>query len=390
MVESDDGYGAAFSSAVRRALAEAGRQPTPDRLRKSVAQLLAVNAHQARLLLRNKPSLPSPALVRALLRQAETCRSSDVERAQLAAERSRQVAAVLRERGTAPYLVWDLEAQSLIVSGNLHRLQDQLQRAERAFGEASRAVRLGSGDPLLAAELAAQLAALKRDQRHFDEALRLLEIAERRFRRAGDLHQAGRVLLLAATTWRQVGQLSRALACHLEAADLLDFEREPGLRYKVLHNLVVLYEQLGQPGHALLIHAQLGRVRDVQLARTDRLREHWLEGWLLASLGAAEQGRGILDQVRRAFLAEKRSYDAALVTLDLARLCLQQGLQGEVRRLVGEMLPVFAALEIEREAREAVSLFLQAAEAGRLTPELIGAVRAGLGVAPASRAQRPS
>ncbi len=390
MVDSADGYDAAFSSAVRRVLAEAGRQPTPDQLRRSVAQLIAVNAHQARLLLRNKRSLPSPALVRALLAEAEVLRADGLERAQVAAERARQVASVLRGRGVAPYLAWDLEAQTLMVAGHLHRLQDQLRRAERSFVEASRAVRLGSGDPLLAAELSAQLAALRRDQRRFDEALRLLGIAERRFRRAGDLHQAGRVILLAATTWRQVGELSRALTCHLEAAGLLDFEREPDLRYKVLHNLVVLYEQLGQPGHALVIHGQLARVRGVQLTRTDRLRERWLEGWLLASLGAIEQGRGILDGVRRAFVAEKRPYDAALVTLDLARLCLQQGRQGEVRRLVGEMLPVFAALEIEREAREAVALFLQAAEAERLTPEHIGAVRAGLGTAPASRPQSPS
>ena len=67
------------------------------------------------------------------------------------------------------------------------------------------------------------------------------------------------------------------------------------------------------------------------------------------------------------FVAQGIGYDAAMVSLDLAVLYLRQGRTDEVRRLAEEMLPIFQAQDVHREAFAALVLFQEAARHDQMT-----------------------
>jgi hypothetical protein len=60
-----------------------------------------------------------------------------------------------------------------------------------------------------------------------------------------------------------------------------------------------------------------------------------------------------------------------MVSLDLALLLLEQGRTAEVRTVAQEMLSIFQAQRIEREALAALRVFCDAAELETATVELV-------------------
>ncbi len=64
-------------------------------------------------------------------------------------------------------------------------------------------------------------------------------------------------------------------------------------------------------------------------------------------------------------------YDAAMISLDLAILYLMEGRVADVQRLAEEMLPIFQAQDVNREALAALRLFQEAARRQELTIEKV-------------------
>ena len=74
-----------------------------------------------------------------------------------------------------------------------------------------------------------------------------------------------------------------------------------------------------------------------------------------------------LEQVRGEFTTREIAYDAALVSLELAVLYLEDGRTSEVRILARQMLWIFRAQGVHREALAALKLFCEAAEREQAT-----------------------
>ena len=74
--------------------------------------------------------------------------------------------------------------------------------------------------------------------------------------------------------------------------------------------------------------------------------------------------------MRQAFLARRIAYDTALVTFELAVLYLREGRFTEVQELTRQLLPVFKAQQVSREAFATVKLFCEAVDKETLTAEL--------------------
>jgi hypothetical protein len=91
---------------------------------------------------------------------------------------------------------------------------------------------------------------------------------------------------------------------------------------------------------------------------------------LAAGLGKREEAIAALEEVREAFNSREIPYDAALATLELPTLYLEDGRTGEVQILALELKWIFTAEGIEREALAALRLFYEAAEQEALTVEL--------------------
>jgi hypothetical protein len=85
---------------------------------------------------------------------------------------------------------------------------------------------------------------------------------------------------------------------------------------------------------------------------------------------AACSGRLFLE-ARDGFAGRDNGYDAALVSLELALLYVDQGRTGEVKELARAMVPIFRAQDVHREALAALAVFLEAASREQVSRELV-------------------
>ncbi|HEV8577891.1 MAG TPA: helix-turn-helix transcriptional regulator [Thermoanaerobaculia bacterium] len=257
---------------------------------------------------------------------------------------------------------------SLGFLANMLRVMGNLDEAERAFARSSKLWDAGAAaDPGLLAkwQLLSLQASLHRDQRRFSEALDLLDRAHA----AAPREAHGRILVGKAFTLQQQGKAQQAIEALREAAPLMDRRREPRLAFGLLFNLTTSVTDLGRHAEA---EALLPSVREMALALRNELdlwRVMWLTGKVDSGAGRIAEARAAFEQVRRAFTERAMAYDCALVTLDLAALLLEQGQTSEVRRLAAEMLWIFKAQGIHREALAALDLFRKAAEKEEATAE---------------------
>lgn len=137
------------------------------------------------------------------------------------------------------------------------------------------------------------------------------------------------------------------------------------------HNLAVDLVDVGSPHEALLLLDTLRPLYSRLGERMNLLRLRWLEGQAAQALGQRDRAEAAYVEVIAGFQAHEIPYDAAVASLELATLYAEQGRTTEIKQLALEMLPVFQALEIQRETIAALILFRQAAEAETASLALI-------------------
>ncbi len=255
--------------------------------------------------------------------------------------------------------------------GNALRVKGNLPNSDEAFHRAAARWKAGAaGDPeglLDEARVLGLEASLRRAQRRLPEALDLLDRALAVDRSET---QRGRLLVKRAKTLEEMGQHEEAIATLRRALPLIDSEREPRLLRNLLHNLVVnLCAQArfseAEPLLKILRKAALQDRRHLNLVRLV-----WLEGRIAAGLGRPAEAVSHFEQVRREFLAKEIDFDAALVSLELAVLYLEQEHTSEVKTISRELAPVFVAQRVSREALATLKLFREAVEKEAITAEL--------------------
>lgn len=358
-----------------------------------LAKLLAQAPGEQLLSIRTEDAYRSRGLAQLLL---ERCRdrwvASPVE-AELCADLALEVVEQLEGEGSTRATVNDLRALRWGYLGNIRRIQSDFRCAEDAFTLAESFLDLGSNDPLLRAELYDLKASLRRDQARLDESRVLLNRAATIYRRTGDLHRVGRVMIKKAIVANEANAPELAIELLQKASDLIDADREPRLRCSVFNELVYYLRQAGRVQEAVALLPQARDNAELFGARLDRLRLQWTEALLGLDLGRPEEGERTLTEVRRGFIEEGIGYDAALVSLDLAHLYLLQGRTAETRRLATEMLPIFQSRDIDREALAALTVFYRAAELDKVTATMVDEIAACVKRArpsPSLRAERPS
>ena len=111
----------------------------------------------------------------------------------------------------------------------------------------------------------------------------------------------------------------------------------------------------------------------------DGLRVAWLAARIAAGVGRKSEAIAGLQRVARRFKVLKHPYEAALSSLDLAVLWLEEGRTAEVRGLAVAMAWIFKAKGIQREALVALRHFRKAAERDAATADLACRVIAEIG-----------
>jgi tetratricopeptide (TPR) repeat protein len=260
---------------------------------------------------------------------------------------------------------------------NARRVSNDLAGADEAFTQAWKLWQIGTPeDPELLPEwrLLDLEASLRREERRFPEALRLLDRAL--IASTGKESVTGRILLNKEFTLEQMGDTQGALSALMEAVPFVEAAADPrllfALRFKTANNLYHLerYQEAAE---------WLPKIRELAVElgnELDLIRLLWLSARVATGQGRKEEAIASLEQVRRDFATRQLPYDAALSSLDLAVLWLEIGRTSTVREIAWTMAWIFKAQGIHREALAALSLFCDAAQRETATTELVRRVTA--------------
>jgi tetratricopeptide (TPR) repeat protein len=335
-------------------------------------ELIAYEPQKRSLLLGNAPRFRTWGIYELILDRSWRFRGSDPALAEELAKLALEVSSHLDGSFYSVALVEDLRARAWSYLGNLYRIASDLDGAERAFEICYSHLKRGTREPIERAMFLDLKASLRRAQRRFDDAMRLLKRAADIFLRHGDRHRAGKSLVNLSTVYDTAGKPELAIPILREALTMIDANLDERLLMAASHQLVWSHASLGR-----FIEAQ-GLYRDARplYARYETAgygtRRLWVKGKIERGLGQIESAENLLLAARKGFLEAEIPYEAALVSLDLAVLYAEQSRTEELKQLATEILPIFTSLGIQREALAALMFLKKAADAERLSVEVAG------------------
>lgn len=267
--------------------------------------------------------------------------------------------------------VLDLRARAYAYLGNARRVLGELRSAEAAFRKAESCLaRSTSGNTRVQAEILDLESSLRHDQRRMEEALALSDQALSLYRESQDSHGVGIVLLKRGKMLADAGNLETAIHWFEEASTEIEPSREPRQFAWARYNLLGTLSLAGRHEEAERMLSEVKELFRGTAQPLDLVRLRWSEGSIAFGLGRLESAEAAFREVQREFLERGMGINAALVSLDLAALYAQKGRTGELKRLAGELVPVFEARDIHREALAALLLFQRACEEERMTVEI--------------------
>jgi len=264
-----------------------------------------------------------------------------------------------------------LRARAWAQLGNSFRVNVQLADAERAFAVAQSLLDEASIALPDRARVYSLLASFRVDQRKFAEALQLLDRAAVIYKNLGQWSLLGRTFLQKAVVYAEAHDVESQMRLLRQALDLIDPQADSLVFLVARHNLI---DALNLSGRSREAFALLFHTRPLYLKAGDRmslLRLRWLEGQVALGLQRIEQAEVAFREVREGFRELGQSFDAALASLDLASVYVQQGRSADLRLLAEETLAVFQAHHSEQEMLAALLVLRDAASMDRAELQLV-------------------
>jgi tetratricopeptide (TPR) repeat protein len=333
-------------------------------------ELLAVQSEKRKLILANASRFKTWGVYELLLERSWELRASRKESEELA-WLAIELSAHLDATYYHPQLIEDLRARAWSYIANIRRLAADLVGAEEAFARAYVHLKSGTREPLERAQFLDLKASLRAAQRRFHEAIRLLRRSANIFLAHGEKHRAGKSLLNLAATYNFASEPAAAIIALQDSLRLIDPAQDERLLLAALHNLIDILTHMGRFIEARGLY---GKARPLYRKFNDPYfdnRRLWIKARIERGLGQRQSAEELFVAVRERFLAEDLPYEAALVSLELALLYAEQDRIVELKRLATEILPIFTALQIHREALAALMFLKQAVDSERLSVEVV-------------------
>jgi len=367
-------YGESFGKAAERLSARAGEPLEKERTaaRREFTELLRVPIEEREKKIRNATKrFRSPLLVNLLIEHSNSFLLDNREEALHFA----RLALAVAERSTSP-----VAADRLIIAsarvGNALRAGGNLREAERFLGEARLVLRRSMiVDSLVHAELDSLEASLRKDQRRFDDARKLLARAVVSYRLSKQRREVARNLLKLSTVEFYDGQVGRAIEILYEALRAVTPAEEPRLHLWMRHNLALYLLEAEDVAGAKKVLTETERSYEEHRDRTILLRRDWLQGRIARAEKNFKEAERIFRETARGFEALGIGYDTALVLLDLAELYYASGARKSLRRLAEALPKILNAEDLHREAVAALLLVQSAILEEIVTATLLRRVR---------------
>jgi tetratricopeptide (TPR) repeat protein len=270
-----------------------------------------------------------------------------------------------------PDWVLELRARAHAYLGNALRVVGELKSADHEFLMADECLEPGAGCARVQAEVLSLKGSLRLDQRRFDESRSLLEQALRIYRDTGHTDGVAATLLKMAKLVKADGDLESSILLLHESLREIDPISQARLYAYALQSLLTSLTLSGRNQDAENLLPRVNAHFRSAAGPLDWLRLRWTEGSIAQGLGRTDEAEAAYREVRERFLELGKSYDAALVSLDLATIYAERGEREALKRIAAEILPVFQARDVHREALAALLLFHQACAEERATVEMI-------------------
>ncbi len=258
---------------------------------------------------------------------------------------------------------FDLIAEALAALATAHRRNANLRSAASSIEEAEAAVTLGSCDPVTVTAVLKNRALLERDQGRLDAAIASLDEAAE-FSQTEELsHEHSKVLYERSVVLSRLERHTEAIANLHSALFHADLEREPRMGYVITLGLALRSEAADRLDDALGYLKEVIRDWSDTMNPGDVVRVIWTRGRVHAALGDLDAATADFACARDDFVSLGNYLSAASVSLELSAVLAQLGRFRAVRELAAEMLAIFRAVEVPREAMAAVYLLSQARSA---------------------------
>lgn len=316
------------------------------------------------------PAGSRAGLLEAALERARELRRSDPSQAALLLGLAATTAQDLVEEGYSAEQVADFQARAAGELANSLRILHRPLDAEKWLGKALEHAQNGTGDPWLDARLLDLLGSLEVSRYKYSEALAVLEEAHNRYRSLGDRHLAGKMLVQMGMASGLAGFQEQALTLLDKGASMIHKGREPQLVGIVLHNrlyLLVDSRQFQAALALLLAHRE-------EIAGLGGGKLVGIEGRIYAGLEHFDMAEDAFRQGKLQLLEAGDPAHAGILSLDLAALLMQQGRTAEGRAEAEQALATYRTLEIEPEARKALSLLAEALRSDLVTAAFLEGV----------------
>jgi tetratricopeptide (TPR) repeat protein len=333
-----------------------------------LADLLARNQERRMLLLANSSRYQTWGLLERMLDQSWECRGASRVQAKELVSLAIHLAPHLDTSYYQREIIEDMQARAWSYMANLRRIASDLDGAEEAFKIAYAHLKRGTRESLERALFLDLKASLRGAQRRSEEAQKLLHRAITIFLCNGDQHRAGKSLVSLSLIHNHAGEVEEAIAVLHQSLPLIDPAQDERLLLFAWHNLI---DYVATSGRFIEAQGLYRKARPLYRKYAEDCefgtRRLWLKGRIARGLGQHLEAEALLVAARARFLAEEIPYDAASVSLDLAVLYAEQRRTAELKKLAAEMLPIFTAWQIHREALAALMFLKQAVDAEQLT-----------------------
>ena len=344
------------------------------RAEETLSELLKLPLEQRLSRVRQDPEARSWSLCSTILVRSHEKMSRCPQEGLELAHTGLAMAEALAETALSPALGADIQGRAWAALANSQRVQGDLRSAAASLRRAEAFLEAGTGDVLEQARLVNLQGALRGDQGRLEECFQLFDTAAATFARLGEEQLLARSLIEKGTHATRAGQTALAVEVLERGLEQVDSQRYPRLATAAIHNLIYNLVESGHVDEARsLLEEHRDHYRQLEEAghRIDLLRLRWLEAKLAREAQEADAAEAGLRSSREAFIGEGLGTDAALVSLELAALYTEQRRTAEIRQLAEEMLPIFQATDLHREATAALMLFQQAARMEQVTLGLI-------------------
>lgn len=258
----------------------------------------------------------------------------------------------------------DLLATAWAALGNVQRIAEDFDGARRSFNEAWRLMEEeGTNDPLDRATIISLEASYMKDIGNFEMAVSVLEEAIEIYRKAGDFHSQGRILLQSGEI---VGHLhpEQGIANIQNALTLIDSTKEPNLDLCAQHALAQFLSDTGHPEAALAV---LDRARPLYERYGDeltQLRLHWLEGKIAHRLGKLDEAEHIFGQLWEELRVRNLNQEVVLVSIEIAQVLTRKGETARAADLAAQCFSIMKGWQLHNDALAAWIVFQNALAQG--------------------------